>query len=74
MIVSDSEKLDNLKKRRDLKLNTEIEIIMKDRGISKDEAQEVLKNILEERIERSMQQINQIPVEEEDASREDDSQ
>lgn len=54
MIMSETEMLENIRKRQDMKLNTRLELIMRDRGISREEAEKVLKEILEESIENQM--------------------
>lgn len=58
-ITTESERLDNLKKRQELKLNTELELIMKDRGCTEEQAREVLKKILEERMEKQAEAVRQ---------------
>lgn len=58
VIMSESEKLDNLKKRQDLAINTELELIMKDRPeISEEQAKAKLKEILEDRMKRQAEAI-----------------
>ncbi len=53
IIMSESEKLDNLKKRQDLGINTELELIMKDRPeLSEEQAKAKLKDILENKMKR----------------------
>ena len=82
MIMSEAEKLDNIKRRQEMNLNTEIELIMKDRNVSREEAEVILKQILEEKIERQMSAVNNIftpseneePAEEEEEEEDEDSQ
>jgi len=50
ILMSEKEKLDNIKLRDELGINTQIELIMKDRGVSEREAEDILKKILEEKI------------------------
>jgi len=47
-----------LKARKDLGLNTMIELIQKDRGCTEEEAKRILQEILKEKIEQKMQEIN----------------
>lgn len=52
VIMSESEKLENLKKRKDLGLNTQIELLMKDDpSLTEEQAKQRLKAILEEKIQ-----------------------
>lgn len=61
VITSETEKLTNIEKRIALDLNTQVELIMKDRpGITRDQAEEILKSILEEKIEKQSQQISKM--------------
>lgn len=53
IIMSESEKLEGLNKRKDLGINTMIELIQKDRGCTEDEAKKILKSITEEALERA---------------------
>lgn len=58
IIMSDTEKVTSLKARKDLGLNTMLELIQKDRGITEDEARKVLKEILKEKIQRQMEAMS----------------
>lgn len=51
-IMSEKEKLENLKLRKDLGINRAVELIMKDRGVSEEEAQKILLELTKERIEK----------------------
>ena len=51
-VVTESEKLDNLAKRKELGLNTDAELIVMDVGCTEEEAEEKLKEISEEKQEK----------------------
>lgn len=52
IIMSETENLTNIEKRQALALNTQIELIMKDRDITKEEASKILLEITKEKIEK----------------------
>lgn len=80
VIMSEAEKLDALAKRKDLGLNTMIELVMKDRKLDKVAAEAIVKEVEEEKLERANSMgLNIDPVEDEepdpnaDTDEEDDS-
>jgi len=52
MIMSEAEKLTNLNTRKTLGINTEVELIMDDRGINKEEAEKVLLEIQADKLRK----------------------
>lgn len=64
VVMSESEKLNNLKIRKELGLDTMIDLLMKDNpDLTKEQAEEKLKEILEEKMERAMQAQEQMGME-----------
>jgi len=66
IIMSEKEKLENLKMRQDLGINLEIELIMKDRGITEIEAAKILLKITAERLKKMAEMMGQEEVVKED--------
>jgi hypothetical protein len=68
-IMSESEKLDNLKKRKELGIDTMVDLLMRDQpGLSKEDAENKLKTILEEKMSRMATAIVKTNEEESDES------
>lgn len=59
IIMSEKEKLENLKIRQDLGINREIELIMKDRGITEKDAEKILLLVTEERLKKMVEMMGQ---------------
>lgn len=79
-VITEGEKLDNLKKRKELGLNTEAELIMMDNpGMTEEQAKEKLLKIKKEKVElghnEAVQEIkkNEPPVNEEDENGDQES-